>query len=92
VSASEIAGPQPKVMASHVGMRIQYDSGADYMFVIQSKTGRYITPTVRNVEGLEDEVSFIDGIAGDFKLLGRHELNGGVAARNAGEPGPYSVF
>jgi len=92
VSGKQIVGPSPKMMAAHVGMRIQYETSADYMFVIQSKTGRYTTPAIWDVGGMEDEVDFIDGIAGQFKLLGRHELNGGAAAREAGKPGPYAVF
>lgn len=61
----------------------------DYLFMINSKSGRYIE-AVANSE--YRETSFVQGISGKFKLIGKQELNGGEAAKAAGKPGPYAVY
>ncbi|KAK1980394.1 hypothetical protein LZ30DRAFT_689952 [Colletotrichum cereale] len=63
----------------------------DYVFVINSKSGRYIDAIASNAER---EVVFAQRIAGKFKLLGKQELNGGEAAKsvNKNDEGPYAVY
>ncbi|OHE97095.1 hypothetical protein CORC01_07536 [Colletotrichum orchidophilum] len=66
-----------------------FTTTADYLFVINSKSGRYIE-AVANSE--YRETSFVQGISGKFKLIGKQELNGGEAAKAAGLSGPYAVY
>lgn len=45
----------------------------DYLLMMNSKSRRYLAP-VANSEYRETD--FMQGIAGNFKLIGRQELNG----------------
>lgn len=61
----------------------------DYFFIINSKSGKFISAPAST---RYRETSFVQGLAGKFKLIGRQELNGGEAAKAAGKPGPYAVY
>ena len=92
VSPPTAGGESPRlVMACSLAFQFDYDSTALYRFVINSKTGRYIAPTIP--QGVnQNEIIFVQGVSGKFKLLGYQPLNGGEEARLAGRPGPYGVF
>ncbi|KAK1987960.1 hypothetical protein LZ30DRAFT_106670 [Colletotrichum cereale] len=68
-----------------------YQISRDYVFIINSKSGRYIDAIGRHDER---EVVFAQEISGKFKLLGKQDLNGGEAAKSArtGFKGPYAVY
>ena len=84
-------GDYPRlVMAASIAFQFEYDPAALYRFVINSKTGRFITPLAPHYS--QQEVVFLQGVSGKFKLIGYQPLNGGEAARLAGKPGPYGVF
>ncbi|KAL2877622.1 hypothetical protein SGCOL_007151 [Colletotrichum sp. CLE4] len=83
-------GQVRKVMATTLNLGDgMFTTTKDYLFMINSKSGRYIE-AVANSE--YRETSFVQGISGKFKLIGKQELNGGEAAKAAGKPGPYAVY
>ncbi|KAK7446457.1 hypothetical protein CaCOL14_010866 [Colletotrichum acutatum] len=83
-------GEVRKVMATTLNLGDgMFTTTKDYLFMINSKSGRYIE-AVANSE--YRETSFVQGISGKFKLIGKQELNGGEAAKAAGKPGPYAVY
>ena len=77
-------------MSTSLGFRVDFESAALYRFVINSQSGRYVAPIRPLIN--EQEVLFVQGFNGRFKLIGYQPLNGGEAARLAGNPGPYGVF
>ena len=88
VSGATPSGDYPRLVMS-TNLAYQYDSAALYRFVINSRTGRYITPFKPQFN--QKEV-ILQGVSGKFKIIGYQPLNGGEAARLAGQPGPYGVF
>lgn len=79
-----------KIMATTLNLGDgMFTTTKDYLFMIDSKSGRFITP-VANSE--YRETVFVQGVSGKFKLIGRQELNGGETAKAAGKPGPYGVY
>ena len=90
-SAVTATGDYPRlVMTTSLAFQFDYDSTALYRFIINSKTGKYITAL--RPEFNQREVTFVQGLSGKFKLIGYQPLNGGEAARLAGGPGPFGVF
>ncbi|KPM38660.1 hypothetical protein AK830_g7922 [Neonectria ditissima] len=79
-----------KVMATTLDLGDgMFTTTKDYLFAIDSKSGRFVEPVVN---GEYRELDFIQGLSGKFKLLGRQDLNGGEAAKLAGKPGPYGIY
>lgn len=91
VSNATPSGDYPRlVMSTSLAYQFDYDFAALYRFVINSRTGRYITPFRPQFN--QKEVVFVQGVSGKFKIIGYQPLNGGETARLAGQPGPYGVF
>ena len=79
-----------QIMATSIGFKYRFCGTGPYRFVINSKSGRFISP----VSGVfaPTEVIFMKGFSGNFKLLGHQDMNGCLAALVRGKPGPYKIF
>lgn len=79
-----------KIMAGTMGLgEGTFSTTSNYLFIIDSKSGRYIDPVMNGGFG---ETDFMQSMAGNFKLIGQQELNGGEVAKAAGKPGPFAVY
>ena len=77
-------------MRSFLGLQRDFNAGANYRFVINSRAGRYTEPLLGDNE-FGPQVNFVQGWS-NLKLIGWEELNGGEAANAAGKAGPFGVF